>query len=68
MSIARFSLGLGFLCMALVAAAGCGGPKHTLIPVDSAILPWQPPEPAEEEAPAEEAPAPSEGAPAPNGK
>ena len=68
MSIARFSLVVGVSLASLVALAGCSGPRHALIPVDSAILPWQPPEPAEGEGDDEQPADESADAPAPSGK
>ncbi len=46
-----------------VVLAGCGGGSKVLIPVDSPILPWEAPEPAEGD-PAAPADAPPAAAPA----
>jgi hypothetical protein len=47
--------------LAALAAVACGGPGKTLVPVDSPLNPWTPPE-AEEPAAEEGAPAPAPAA------
>jgi hypothetical protein len=57
MRTVRLALVVGLFAVAALSGAACSGPRHYVIPVDSALLPWQPPEAAEGEAAPAEAPA-----------
>lgn len=52
MRTVRLALVVGLVAVTAVLAAACGGTRHYVIPVDSALLPWEAPEPTES-APAE---------------